>query len=111
MDKNQTVVIIGGGAGGMTTATQLKRQSPNTEVIVIDKGPYVSWAGCPTPYYISGKLPFKSVVHYSVDYFLEKRKIKVLTEHIAQSIDLAYSPTTSVVWNPLLAAYRKIKKR
>ena len=83
MDK---VIVIGGGAGGMTSATQIKRKDPSKKVMVFDKGNYVSWAGCPTPYYIAGKLPEKSVIHYTPEYFRENRKIDVFVRHEVKEI-------------------------
>ncbi|KRK89942.1 FAD-dependent oxidoreductase [Lentilactobacillus sunkii] len=50
------VVIIGGVAGGMSAATRLRRLSEDTEIIVLDKGPYVSFANCGLPYYLSGEI-------------------------------------------------------
>ena len=83
MDK---VIVIGGGAGGMTSATQVKRKDPSKKVMVFDKGRYVSWAGCPTPYYIAGKLPQKSVIHYTPEYFRENRKIDVFIRHEVKEV-------------------------
>ncbi len=83
MDK---VIVVGGGAGGMTSATQIKRKDPSKKVMVFDKGNYVSWAGCPTPYYIAGKLPEKSVIHYTPEYFRENRKIDVFIRHEVKEI-------------------------
>lgn len=80
------IVIIGGGAGGMTTAAQLIKLLPEDEIILFDKGPYVSWAGCPTPYYIGGELGFKSVVHYTPQFFREKG-IKIYEKHEVNYID------------------------
>lgn len=50
------VVIIGGVAGGMSAATRLRRMSEETEIIVLEKGPYVSFANCGLPYYVSGEI-------------------------------------------------------
>lgn len=80
------IVVIGGGAGGMTTASQLNKLMPNSEIKVFDRGPYVSWAGCPTPYFIAGELEFKSVVHYSADFFRE-RGIEIYENHQVELID------------------------
>lgn len=80
------IIIIGGGAGGMTTASQLNKLMPDSEIKVFEKGPYVSWAGCPTPYFISGELEFKSVVHYSPDFFKE-RGIEIYENHLVEVID------------------------
>lgn len=50
------VVIVGGVAGGMSAATRLRRLSEDTEIVVLDKGPYVSFANCGLPYYLSGEI-------------------------------------------------------
>ncbi len=50
------VVIIGGVAGGMSAATRLRRLKEDVEIIVLEKGPYVSFANCGLPYYISGEI-------------------------------------------------------
>jgi NADPH-dependent 2,4-dienoyl-CoA reductase/sulfur reductase-like enzyme len=84
---NKRVVVIGGGAGGMTAATQIKRQDPEISVSVIDKGSYVSWAGCPTPYYIAGKVKEGSIIHNNPEYFKKERGIDVEINHAAERID------------------------
>ena len=50
------IVIIGGVAGGMSAATRLRRLNETAEVIVLEKGPYVSFANCGLPYYIAGEI-------------------------------------------------------
>ena len=50
MSKN--LVIIGGGAGGASTAAEAKRNDPSLNVTILQKGKFVSYASCPTPYYI-----------------------------------------------------------
>jgi NADPH-dependent 2,4-dienoyl-CoA reductase/sulfur reductase-like enzyme len=50
MGKN--LVIIGGGAGGASTAAEAKRDDPSLNVIILQMGKFVSYASCPTPYYI-----------------------------------------------------------
>lgn len=50
------VLIIGGVAGGMSAATRLRRLREDAEIIVIDKGPYVSFANCGLPFYVSGEI-------------------------------------------------------
>ena len=85
----EKIIVLGGGAGGMTSATQIKRKDPSKKVLVFDKGGYVSWAGCPTPYYIADKLLEKSVIHYSPLYFKENRKIDVFVNHEIKEIDFS----------------------
>lgn len=50
------VIIIGGVAGGMSAATRLRRLNEEAEIIVIEKGPFVSFANCGLPYYVSGEI-------------------------------------------------------
>ncbi|MBR6895792.1 MAG: FAD-dependent oxidoreductase [Lactococcus sp.] len=52
----EKIIIIGGVAGGMSAATRLRRLKEDAEIIVFDKGPYVSFANCGLPYYVSGKI-------------------------------------------------------
>ena len=47
------VVIIGGVAGGASAAARLRRLDENVEIIMFEKGPYISFANCGLPYYIS----------------------------------------------------------
>ncbi|WP_129044928.1 FAD-dependent oxidoreductase [Companilactobacillus metriopterae] len=49
-------VIIGGVAGGMSAATRLSRLNENSEIIVLEKGPNVSFANCGLPFYIGGEI-------------------------------------------------------
>ena len=47
-------VIIGGVAGGATAAARLRRLDEKAEIIILERGEYVSFANCGLPYYISG---------------------------------------------------------
>ena len=48
------VVIIGGVAGGATAAARLRRLNEEAEIVVLERGGYVSYANCGLPYYIGG---------------------------------------------------------
>lgn len=54
------IVIIGGVAGGMSAATRLRRLNEHAEIIVLEKGPYVSFANCGLPYYVAGEIENRS---------------------------------------------------
>ncbi|WP_028973717.1 FAD-dependent oxidoreductase [Spirochaeta cellobiosiphila] len=45
-------VIVGGVAGGATTAARLRRNDENAEIILLEKGEYISYANCGLPYYL-----------------------------------------------------------
>lgn len=47
-------VIIGGVAGGATAAARLRRVDEMAEILLLEKGPYISYANCGLPYYIGG---------------------------------------------------------
>ena len=50
------IVIIGGVAGGMSAATRLRRLMESAEITIFEKGPFVSFANCGLPYYVSGEI-------------------------------------------------------
>lgn len=54
------ILIIGGVAGGMSAATRLRRLMEDAEIIVFDKGPYVSFANCGLPFHVSGEIAERS---------------------------------------------------
>ena len=47
-------LIIGGVAGGATTAARLRRLDEASEIIIFERGEYISYANCGLPYYIGG---------------------------------------------------------
>ena len=47
-------IIIGGVAGGATAAARIRRLTEKAEIILIEKGAYISYANCGLPYYIGG---------------------------------------------------------
>jgi NADPH-dependent 2,4-dienoyl-CoA reductase/sulfur reductase-like enzyme/rhodanese-related sulfurtransferase len=49
-------VIIGGVAGGATTAARLRRNDENAEIIMFERGKHISYANCGLPYYIGGTI-------------------------------------------------------
>ena len=50
------IVIVGGVAGGATCAARLRRLDENAEIVVLDRGPYVSFANCGLPYFVGGEI-------------------------------------------------------
>ena len=49
---NNKTIIIGGVAGGATTAARLRRRDESMEIIMFEKGEFISYANCGLPYYI-----------------------------------------------------------
>lgn len=52
-------IIIGGVAGGATAAARIRRADEKTEIILVEKGPHISYANCGLPYYIGGVIADK----------------------------------------------------
>jgi len=56
----RNIVVIGGVAGGMSFATRYRRLNQQDNIIIFEKGPYVSFANCGLPYYMSGEIPSRT---------------------------------------------------
>ncbi len=59
---NKKIVIIGGVAGGATTAARLRRLDEFSEIILFEKGKYISFANCGLPYHIGGVIPSRDAL-------------------------------------------------
>ncbi|PKM50455.1 MAG: pyridine nucleotide-disulfide oxidoreductase [Firmicutes bacterium HGW-Firmicutes-7] len=53
---SKKVIIVGGVAGGASTAARLRRLDESIEIIMFERGPYISYANCGLPYYIGGTI-------------------------------------------------------
>jgi NADPH-dependent 2,4-dienoyl-CoA reductase/sulfur reductase-like enzyme/rhodanese-related sulfurtransferase len=53
----ETLLIIGGVAGGASAAARARRHSETTHIILLERGPDVSFANCGLPYHIGGEIP------------------------------------------------------
>ena len=54
------VIIVGGVAGGASCAARLRRLDEKAEILMVERGPYVSYANCGLPYHVSGVIPKES---------------------------------------------------
>ena len=54
------VIIVGGVAGGASCAARLRRLDEDAEIVMVERGPYVSYANCGLPYYIGGVIEQQS---------------------------------------------------
>lgn len=55
-------LIVGGVAGGASAAARLRRLDESAEIIMFERGEYISFANCGLPYYIGGKIKEKSAL-------------------------------------------------
>ncbi|MBE0557796.1 MAG: FAD-dependent oxidoreductase, partial [Proteobacteria bacterium] len=54
------VCIIGGVAGGATAAARLRRLDEKAQIIMFERGDYISFANCGLPYHVSGRIKERS---------------------------------------------------
>ena len=54
------VVIVGGVAGGASCAARLRRLNEDAEILMVERGPYVSYANCGLPYHVGGVIEKES---------------------------------------------------
>ena len=82
------VVIVGGVAGGATCAARLRRLDEKAEIIVLDRGPYVSFANCGLPYYVGNVIQEETKLLVATpELFRERFNIEVRTRNEVTAID------------------------
>lgn len=89
-------VIIGGVAGGATAAARIRRADESAEIILLEKGKYISYANCGLPYYIGGVIADRDKLFVQTPEGFGKRfNIDVRVENEVTAIDTA-AKTVSV---------------
>ncbi|MBN9631781.1 MAG: FAD-dependent oxidoreductase, partial [Actinobacteria bacterium] len=89
------IVIVGGVAGGMSAATRLRRLDETAQIVVFERGPYVSYANCGLPYFVGGVIPDRSSLLLQTPHSLAARfRLDVRTGHDVLSIDAARRTVT-----------------
>jgi NADPH-dependent 2,4-dienoyl-CoA reductase/sulfur reductase-like enzyme len=90
------VIVIGGVAAGPKAAAKIMRLNPEAEVTIVEKGKFISYAGCGLPYYVSGLVKEqKDLMSTPIgvvrdpSFFQKVKNVKVLIETEALEIDRA----------------------
>jgi NADPH-dependent 2,4-dienoyl-CoA reductase/sulfur reductase-like enzyme/rhodanese-related sulfurtransferase len=81
--KPLKLVIVGGVAGGATAAARARRLSDTADITLLERGPYVSFANCGLPYFISGEIEDRADLLLQTPEGFDRRyqvKARVLTE-------------------------------
>lgn len=85
---NKKVLIVGGVAGGASAAARLRRIDENAEIILFEKGSYISFANCGLPYYIGNVITDRSKLLLQTPEAMKKRfNIDVRVNSEVVSID------------------------
>ncbi|HPZ09500.1 MAG TPA: FAD-dependent oxidoreductase [Candidatus Eremiobacteraeota bacterium] len=82
------IVIIGGVAGGASAGAKARRMNEYAKITIFEKGPYISYANCGLPYYISGEIAEKEkLILQNPDSFKKRFNIDVCVNHEVKFID------------------------
>jgi len=88
MNKRK-LVVIGGDAAGMTAASKVRREQPEREIIVFERGNHTSYSACGMPYYIGGQVESEEdLIARKPEVFRQKQNIDVRIRHEVTEIDL-----------------------
>jgi NADPH-dependent 2,4-dienoyl-CoA reductase/sulfur reductase-like enzyme len=86
--SERKLIVIGGDAAGMTAASKIRREQPEHEIIVFERGHHTSYAACGIPYYIAGHVESEEdLIARKPEVFREKQNIDVRTRHEVIEID------------------------
>ena len=84
------LLIVGGVAGGATAAARARRLSESADITVVERGPYVSYANCGLPYFLSRDIARRSkLLLQTPEGFDSRYGVKVLVQTEALQIDRA----------------------
>ncbi len=82
------IIVVGGVAGGMSAAARARRLDESAEIIVLEKGPYVSFANCGLPYHVGGEIPSdEALLLHTPQTLREDLNLDVRVGHEATAID------------------------
>jgi NADPH-dependent 2,4-dienoyl-CoA reductase/sulfur reductase-like enzyme/rhodanese-related sulfurtransferase len=82
------VLVVGGVAGGASCAARLRRLDEAAEIVVFDRGPFVSFANCGLPFYVGDVIEDeRALLMASPDLFRERFNIRVFTNTEVDGVD------------------------
>lgn len=81
------IVVVGGVAAGMSAASRARRQNPDAEITVFERGPHISYGACGLPYVLGGVVPDWDDLIARAPEQMRARGIEVKLGHEATSLD------------------------
>ncbi len=82
------ILIVGGVAGGASAAARVRRLDENAEIILFEKGEYISYANCGLPYYIGGTISDREMLFVQTPEGMNQQfNIDVRTQNEVMKID------------------------
>lgn len=112
---SKKLVVVGGVAAGTSAASRARRVDPKMEIILFEKGPYVSYGACDEPYYIGGVVEsWERLLVRAPEQFEKKQNIRVRLNcevtridpetRTVEVIDHARGKTETHDWDALVIA-------
>ncbi len=82
------IVVVGGVAGGAGAAAKARRTDEHAEIVLFERGPYVSFANCGLPYYVGDEIRKREdLLLQSAKSFWDRFRVKVHLRHEVLSVD------------------------
>lgn len=112
-NNEQTFLIVGGVAGGMSAATRLRRLNERARIVVVERSGYVSFANCGLPYHLGGVIKDRNALllqtpkslgaRFRLDVRVNTEVTSINTEaHTAILSDLRSGETTELRYSTLI---------
>jgi NADPH-dependent 2,4-dienoyl-CoA reductase/sulfur reductase-like enzyme len=107
------IIVVGGGAAGMSTASRARKIKPDAEITVFEKSGFVSYAPCGIPYYVENLVDKPEKLQtYTPEFFKKERNIDVHIHSNIENVDpasktIAYvqdGTSKSLQWDKLVIA-------
>ena len=73
---------MGGVAGGATAAARIRRLTEDAEIVLFEKGEYISYANCGLPYYIGGVIEDRNRLFVQLQRLLENASILMCARRV-----------------------------
>lgn len=105
-------IIIGGVAGGATTAARLRRMDEQSQIIMFERGEYISYANCGLPYYVGGTIKDRDNLFVQTPETFAKRfnmEVRVLNEVVSiNKVDRSVTVKDHRTGNTYVETYDKL---
>ena len=88
MKQNKKVIIVGGVAAGASCAARLRRLDEQAEIILLERGEYISYANCGLPYHVGDVIRSRDALLVTKAEMMQERfKVNVRTKHEVTAIN------------------------
>lgn len=113
--SQRTIVVVGGVAAGASAAAKARREDEHARIVLLEKGPYVSFANCGLPYHVGGEIERRESLLLQTPESLRSRldlEVRVRDEAVAidperrivEAIDHATGERHTLRWDALVLA-------